>query len=200
MNDTVAQPLSQDALDQAFYSARTFNKFTDAPVPDELLHKLHDLMKWGPTSMNCQPMRLVFVRPGEARQKLIPLMSPGNQEKTTSAPIVVIAAQDTRFFDHLPTQFKAMDAKPMFEGNEALSTRTAALNSALQIGYFILAARMLGLDCGPMAGFDAAKVDAEFFAGQTWKSMVVINLGYGDASGNYPRGPRLAFDDVARIV
>lgn len=193
-------PVSAAVLDQAFVQARTFNKFTDQPVTDEVLHQLHALAKWGPTAMNCQPARFVFVRSAEAKARLKPTLSPGNVDKTMAAPVTVIVATDTRFFDQLPTQFLAMDAKPMFEGNPAMAQGTAALNSSLQGAYLIVAARLLGLDCGPMAGFDRAKVDAEFFADGQYKSSFLVNLGYGDASGNHPRGPRLGFDDVARVL
>ena len=185
---------------QAFCTARTFNRFTDQPVTDEVLHQLYDLLKWGPTAMNCQPARYVFVRSAEAKTRLKPTLSPGNVDKTMAAPVTVIVAKDTRFFDHMPEQFPAVDAKPMFEADAGKAQGTAALNSGLQGGYLILAARLLGLDCGPMAGFDAAKVDAEFFADGRFKSVFLVNLGYGDASGNRPRGPRLPFDTVAKVL
>lgn len=195
-----ATPLDDNALAQLFTEARTFNRFSDRPVGDETLHRLYDLLKWGPTSMNTQPARYVFVRSAEAKAKLIPALSPGNQEKTQVAPLTAIVAWDPRFFDELPTQFRAYDAKPMFEGNADLAQATAFRNGTLQGAYLILAARALGLDCGPMSGFDADKVNAAFFPDGKWKANFLINIGYGDPAGNYPRGPRLAFDDVARIV
>lgn len=187
-------------LEQVFTGARTFNTFTDRPVSDETLHRLYDLLRWGPTSMNTQPARYVFLRSPESRQRLIPALAPGNQAKTLTAPVTVIVAQDTRFFDHLPTQFPAYDAKPMFEANEALAESTAFRNSSLQGAYLIVAARLLGLDCGPMSGFDPAKVNAEFFPDGRRKTNFLVNLGYGDASGNHPRGPRLPFDSVAELL
>lgn len=187
-------------LEQVFTGARTFNTFTDRPVSDETLHRLYDLLRWGPTSMNTQPARYVFLRSPESRQRLMPALAPGNQSKTLTAPVTVIVAQDTRFFDHLPTQFPAYDAKPMFEANEALAESTAFRNSSLQGAYLIVAARLLGLDCGPMSGFDPAKVNAEFFPDGRRKTNFLVNLGYGDASGNHPRGPRLPFDSVAELL
>lgn len=196
----MSAPVASSVLDQAFYAARTFNKFTDEPVTDEVLQQLYDLLKWGPTAMNCQPARYVFVRSTEAKARLKPTLSPGNVDKTMAAPVTVIVAKDTRFFDYMPEQFPAVDAKPMFEADTGKAQGTAALNSGLQGGYLILAARLLGLDCGPMAGFDATKLDAEFFADGRFKSTFLVNLGYGDASGNRPRGPRLAFDTVAKVI
>ncbi|MDR3412014.1 MAG: malonic semialdehyde reductase [Formivibrio sp.] len=185
---------------QVFTSARTFNKFTDQAVSDETLRQLYDLMRWGPTSMNTQPARYVFLRTHESRQRLFPALSPGNQAKTLAAPVTVIVAMDTRFFDQLPTQFPSYDAKPMFEGNAALAQGTAFRNSTLQGAYLIIAARMLGLDCGPMSGFDADMVNAEFFPDGQLKANFLINMGYGDASGNHPRGPRLPFETVAQLL
>lgn len=193
-------PLHDNALAQLFTEARTFNRFTDRPVSDETIHQLHENLKWGPTSMNAQPARFVFVRSAEAKAKLIPTLSPGNQEKTQAAPLTVIVAWDTRFFDELPTQFRAYDAKPLFEGNADLAQATAFRNSTLQGAYLILAARALGLDSGAMSGFDADKLNAAFFPDGKWKANFLINLGYGDPTGNYPRGPRLAFDDAVKIL
>src|ERR1035437_1641404 len=192
--------IDQTALEQVFTSARTFNIFTDQAVSDETLHQLYDLLRWAPTSMNSQPGRYVFLRSKESRQRLIPALSPGNQAKTLAAPMTIIVALDTRFFDHLPTQFPAYDAKPMFEGNAALAESTAFRNGTLQGAYLIIAARLLGLDCGPMSGFDPAQVNAEFFPDGLWKANFLINLGYGDASGNYPRSPRLSFESVAQVL
>ena len=193
-------PVSASVLDQAFVQARTFNKFTDQAVTDDVLRQLYDLAKWGPTAMNSQPARFVFVRSAEAKARLKPSLSPNNADKTMAAPVTVIVATDTRFYDNLPTQFPAYDAKPMFEGNPAMAQGTASLNGSLQGAYLIIAARLLGLDCGPMAGFDKAKVDAEFFADGRFKSSFLINLGYGDASGNHPRGPRLPFEASAQVL
>lgn len=188
------------ALDQAFFNARTFNKFDGREVTDAQLQQVFDTMKWAPTAMNCQPARFVFLRSAEAKARLKPTLSPGNVDKTMAAPVVVIVAQDTRFFDHLPTQFPAYDAKPMFEANAAMAEAAGFRNSSLQGAYFIIAARLLGLDCGPMSGFDAAKVNAEFFGDGRWKANFLINLGHGDAAGNHPRNPRLAFGEAAQIL
>ncbi len=193
--------LDQTALDQLFREAHTFNKFSDQPVGEQTIRELYGLLKWGPTSMNAQPGRYVFVRSAAARERLIPAMIAANAEKTRKAPLTVIVAMDTQFHDHLPTQFKAYDARPMFAGNAPLADATAFRNSSLQGAYLLLAARSLGLDCGPMSGFDAAKVDAEFFPDGRWKSNFIVNMGYGlEAGGHYPRGPRLGFEEVARIV
>ncbi len=192
--------LDSGALAQTFTAARTFNRFRPEPVSDDTLHALHELVKWGPTSMNCQPARFLFLRSGAAKQRLKPALSPNNADKTMAAPVVVVVAIDTRFFEHLPVQFPAYDAKPMFEGNPALAESTAFRNGTLQGAYLIIAARMLGLDCGPMSGFDAAKVNAEFFPDGRWKANFLVNLGYGDPAGNYPRGPRLPFDVAAQLL
>ena len=196
MNEDAAQ----SALDQVFLSARTFNKFSDRPVDEATLRRLHDLLKWGPTSLNCQPLRLVFVQSAAAKQRLQPALSANNAPKTMAAPVTAIVAYDSRFYEHLPSQFPAMPTMgQMFAGNEALARETALRNGSLQGAYLIIAARLLGLDAGPMSGFDAAKVDAEFFSDGRWHANFLVNLGYGDASGNRPRGPRLAFEQVARI-
>ncbi|CAM3341018.1 malonic semialdehyde reductase [Polaromonas hydrogenivorans] len=183
------------ALEQAFLAARTFPKFTDRAVSDEILAQLYELAKWGPTSMNCQPARFVFVRSVEAKAKLKPCLAAGNADKTMAAPVTVIVAQDSRFFEHLPTQLPANpNAQAMFADNAALADATAFRNSSLQGAYLIVAARMLGLDCGPMSGFNAAALDAAFFAEGRYKANFLINLGYGDVSGLRPRGPRLPLD------
>lgn len=196
----MSTPLNNTALEQTFTQARTFNKFTDRTVSDETLRALYELAKWGPTSMNSQPARIVFVRSAEAKAQLLPALLPGNADKTLAAPVCAIVAMDSRFFEHLPEQFPAMNAKPMFEGNAALAEGTAFRNSSLQAAYLIVAARQLGLDCGPMSGFDPAKVNQAFFPDGRYKTNLLINLGYGDASGNHPRGPRLPFETVARIA
>ncbi len=192
--------LDDTALAQAFTAARTFNRFRPEPVDDATLHALYDLMKWGPTSMNCQPARFVFLRSDAAKQRLKPALSPGNVDKTMAAPVVAIVATDTRFYEHLPQQFPAYDAKPMFEGNPALAESAGHRNGTLQGAYLIIAARMLGLDCGPMSGFDAAKVNAEFFPDGRLKANFLVNLGYGDPAGNHPRGPRLPFEVAAQVL
>lgn len=193
--------LPAEALDLAFRNARTFNAFTGKEVPDALLKELYELLKWGPTSMNCQPARYVFVRSDEAKGRLAPALAPGNVAKSMAAPVTVIVATDSRFHAHLGSQFPAVPtAAQGFEKNAALTEETAFRNSTLQGAYLILAARMLGLDCGPMSGFDAAKLNAEFFPDGRYRANFLVNLGYGDASGNHPRGPRLSFEDVAQIL
>ena len=195
------EALNDTALKQLFFDARTFNKFQPRPVDDTTLHALVDLMKWGPTSMNAQPARIVFVRGAEAKEKLKGALMGGNVDKTMAAPVTAIVAYDTAFHDHLPTQFPAMpNARDMFAGSEPFRESTAFRNSSLQGAYLIIAARALGLDAGPMSGFDNAAVDKAFFPEGQWKSNFLVNLGYGDASGNWPRGPRLAFHEMARIA
>jgi len=193
--------VSSQVLDQAFRQARTFNKFQDQPVSDAVLQQIVELAQWGPTAMNGQPVRYVFVRSPEAKQRLAPAMAAGNLAKTLAAPVTVIVAADSQFFEHLPTQFPAVPgARDSFVSNPAMAASTASRDSHLQGAYFIIAARLLGLDCGPMGGFDAAKVNAEFFPDGRFQSQFLINLGYGDPAGNYPRGPRLGFDQVAQIL
>ena len=192
--------LDSDALGQLFSLARTHNGFSAEPIPEATLRHLYDLMKWGPTSMNCQPARLVFVNSLEAKQRLAATLSPGNVEKTLAAPVTIIIASDSRFYDHLPTQFPAYDARPMFAGNAELADNTAFRNSSLQGGYLILAARALGLDCGPMSGFDAEKVNAAFFPDGRFRVNFLCNLGIGDPNKLFPRGPRLAFEEACQIV
>jgi 3-hydroxypropanoate dehydrogenase len=193
--------LSDTALDQLFRSARTFNAWLPREVSDAQLHQLYDLVKFGPTSANSSPMRLVFVKSPEAKAKLAPLMSDGNRAKTMVAPVTAIVANDHAFHDKLPQLFPHADAKSWFEGNQPLIDTTAFRNATLQGAYVILAARALGLDCGPMSGFDNAGVDAAFFAGTAIKSNFLINIGYGDASRDlFPRSPRLSFDEACTIA
>jgi 3-hydroxypropanoate dehydrogenase len=195
------QALSDSALDQLFCSARTFNKFTERAVDDATLEQLYALYRWGPTSMNCQPGRVVFVRSAEAKEKLKPALMPGNLDKTMAAPVTAIIAFDTAFFEHLPIQFPAnAGARDMFASNRALAAETAMRNGTLQAGYLILAARALGLAAGPMSCFKAPVLDAAFFPDGGWKSNFLVNLGWGDPSGNRPRGPRLAFESAVRII
>lgn len=192
--------IDSSALDQIFLNARTFNRFNPQPVDDATLRRLYDLLKCGPTSFNCQPARFVFLRSAAARERLRPALAPGNADKTMAAPLTVIVATDTRFFEYLPEQFPAVDALRLFADNPELAERTAFRNGTLQGAYLIIAARAIGLDCGPMSGFDNAKVDAEFFPDGRWRSNFLVNLGYGDPAGNYPRGPRLLFEAAARIL
>ncbi len=183
-----------------FRDARTHNAWTDQPVTDDDLRAVFDLMKWGPTSANCSPARFVFVRTPAAKERLRPALSAGNLDKTLAAPVTAIVAYDPRFYDKLPKLFPHADARPWFAGNEVLAQETALRNSSLQGGYFILAARALGIDCGPMSGFDRDKADAAFLAGYGWKSNFLINLGHGDAAGLFGRSPRLDFDEACVIT
>lgn len=195
-------PLNEQALRQLFTDARTHNGFLDRPVADEQLQALWDLAKWGPTAMNCQPIRLVFVKSPAAKEQLRPALAEGNLEKTLAAPATIIVAIDHAFHERLPTLFPAFPgARDMFAGSAAARESTALRNGNLQAGYLLLAARALGLACGPMSGFDNAKVDAEFFAGTTVKSNLLINIGYAaEPPAVYPRGPRPTFAESCRIA
>lgn len=191
--------LNDNALDQLFRTARTQNAFQDRPVEDAQLHALYDLLKWGPTSANMSPARFVFVKSPEAKEKLRPALSEGNLAKTMAAPVTVIVAYDEDFHQKLPYLFPHIDAKAWFDGPRENRHEAAFRNGSLQGAYLILAARALGLDAGPMSGFDNAKVDQAFFAGTAVKSNFLVNLGYGDPTGLFPRSPRLSFDEAARI-
>jgi len=192
--------LDDSAQDILFRAARTYSKFKDTPVSDDLLRQAWDLARMGPTSVNCQPMRIVFVRSPEAKQRLKPALAPGNLDKTMAAPVTAIIGHDMEFYEKLPTLFPHADARSWFIGNEAMIQGTAFRNGTLQGAYFILALRALGLDCGPMSGFDNAKVDAAFFAGTPIRSNFLVNIGYGDPAGLYPRGPRLDFAEACRVL
>jgi 3-hydroxypropanoate dehydrogenase len=193
--------LNAEGIDLLFNAARTHNVWLDKPVDDELLKKVFDLAKMGPTSANMSPMRIVFVKSREAKEKLKPFLQPGNVDKTMAAPVTAIFAMDMKFYDHMPRLFPHVDAKAWFKDlPENVLELMAMRNSSLQGGYFMLAARALGLDCGPMSGFDNAKVDAAFFAGTTYKSNFLCNLGYGDASKLRPRLPRFDFNEICKIV
>jgi 3-hydroxypropanoate dehydrogenase len=207
--------LSDEALDQLFREARTHNAWLDKPVTDDTLRQLYDVMKWGPTSANSCPARFVFLRSQKAKERLRPALAPGNMEKTMTAPVTVIVAYDLKFFEKLPKLFPHSPAmRDLFANNPQLVEVTAKRNSSLQGAYLMLAARGLGLDCGPMSGFDNAKVDEEFFgAGKECegceqeffpqghvKSNFLCNLGYGDRSKLYPRGPRLSFDEACSLL
>lgn len=192
-------PVAETALDTLFLSARTHSRFLDRPVPDALLRQAWDLARMGPTAANSQPARVVFVTSPEAKARLKPALAPGNVDKTMAAPATAIVAGDLDFFEKLAKTFPHVDARAWYVGNEALIQETAFRNSSLQGAYLILALRALGLDCGPMSGFDAAKVDAAFFAGTKVRSNFLINIGYGDPSALHGRNPRLDFDEACRI-
>lgn len=196
----MTKALDQAAFEQLFLEARTQNAWKEGEVSDETLRRLFDIVKMGPTSANCSPARYVFVKSPEAKERLKPHLSGGNLEKTMSAPVTVIIANDMEFYDHLPKLFPHTDAKSWFTSNDDLIRETAFRNATLQGGYMIIAARALGLDCGPMSGFDQAGVDEEFFKGTTYKSNFILNLGHGDPSALFPRSPRFEFDDVASIL
>jgi len=196
----MSQTLSEAALDQLFREARTFNAWLLKDVSDEQLHQLYDLTKFAPTSANASPMRVVFVKSKEAKAKLGQFLSEANRSKTMEAPVTAIIGSDQTFYEKLPKLFPHADARSWFVGNQAMIEATAFRNSSLQGAYLLMAARSLGLDCGPMSGYDQAGVDAAFFAGTPIKSNFLINIGYGDASRNmFPRSPRLTFDEACTI-
>ncbi|MES2310978.1 MAG: malonic semialdehyde reductase [Pseudomonadota bacterium] len=193
--------LSEASLDQLFRDARTFNAWLPKDVSDEQLHQLYELAKFGPTSANSSPMRVVFVKSKDAKAKLAPFLSEGNLAKTMEAPVTAIIATDHEFYEQLPKLFPHADARSWFVGNQPLIDTTAFRNATLQGAYVLMAARALGLDCGPMSGFDNAGVDAAFFSGTTIKSNFLISIGHGDASRNlFPRSPRLSFDEACTIA
>ncbi len=194
----MSKPLPDASLDQIFRTARTHNEL-GGEVSDDTLRQLYDLAKWGPTSANMTPARLVFVKSAEAKAKLEPALDEGNRAKTMAAPVTVIVAHDEDFHEKLPYLFPHTDAKSWFEGPREGRREAAFRNGSLQGAYVILAARALGLDTGPMSGFNNAKVDEAFFAGTAIKSNFLINLGHGDTSKLFPRSPRLSFDEAARI-
>jgi 3-hydroxypropanoate dehydrogenase len=211
----LAHPLSDEALDQLFRKARTHNAWLDRPVSDELLRRLYDLMKWGPTSANLSPARILFLRTREAKERLRPALQPANVDKTMVAPVTAIVAYDERFYEMAPRLFPHYPGmRDLFLNSPELAEDTALRNGSLQGAYLILAARSLGLDCGPMSGFDNAKVDEEFFppppgseeetdevkpVGRL-RSNFLCNLGYGDPRGLHPRGPRLEFEEACRLL
>lgn len=185
---------------QLFTEARTQNGYLDQPVSDAQLHELYELVKFGPTAVNSCPARFQFVRTAEAKAKLAEGMAPGNAPKVMQAPVTVIVGMDLAFPDTLPQLFPHVDARPWYAGNDALIRETALRNSSLQGAYLILAARALGLGCGPMSGFNTAQVDAAFWAGTSVTTNFICTLGHGDASKLYPRSPRLSFDEACRLV
>jgi 3-hydroxypropanoate dehydrogenase len=192
--------LPERCLDQIFTDARTHNAWQPRDVADALLHELVNLLKLGPTSANCSPARFLFVKSRTAKERLQPFLSEGNRDKTMAAPVCAIIGYDLDFYEHLPKLFPHTDAKSWFAGKEQKIFETAFRNGTLQGAYLIIAARALGLDCGPMSGFDNAGVDREFFAGTNIKSNFLCSLGYGDLSVLFPRSPRFAFDEMARIL
>lgn len=192
----MSSSIDSSAMQQVFTEARTHSFWQDKAVPDALLEQLYDLVKLGPTSANCEPARLIFVRTPEGKERLKPALSEGNLDKTMSAPVTVILAYDNRFYEHLPELFPITDARSWFTGNEALAQKTALQNSSIQAGYLILAARALGLDAGPMGGFDADKVNAEFLSDRNWSANLLINLGYGQTDKLFERLPRLSLEQA----
>ena len=199
--ETIASSVDDNALGILFRDARTHNVWLDRPVSTELLREIYDLTKMGPTSANLSPARFVFLTTTEAKERLLPAMSRQNVEKTRTAPVVVIVAYDTEFYEQTPKLFPHFVAiRDIFSASAELIEETGLRNSSLQGAYFILAARALGLDCGPMSGFEAAKVNAEFFPDGKWKVNFIINLGYGDASKLFPRNPRLDFEEATVVL
>jgi 3-hydroxypropanoate dehydrogenase len=193
--------LEPEALDALLREARTQNKWREEPIPDETLRELYELLKYGPTSANCSPARFLFLRTKEAKERLRPALSSGNTEKTMAAPVTVIVAYDPRFHERLPKLFPHNpDAQSWFTSNDSLAAVTAFRNGTLQGAYLILAARALGLGVGAMSGFDNARVDEEFLADRGWRSNFLVNLGYGDPAGVFPRSPRLDFDEACVML
>jgi 3-hydroxypropanoate dehydrogenase len=193
-------PISQDAIRQIFTEARTHHHWLDKPISNELLHDLYELAKWGPTSANSLPMRIVYITSAQQRGNLLPALFGANADQVKAAPVTAIIAYDTKFYDQLPTLFPYADLRPTFANNEKRAEHSALQNGSLQGAYFILAARSLGIDVGPMGGFDAAMVDKLFLTGTSWKSNFLCNLGYGDISKVHPRGPRLSYEFACKEI
>ncbi|MGA2099012.1 MAG: malonic semialdehyde reductase [Candidatus Acidiferrum sp.] len=198
--NAVGAPISDEALDQLFREARTHSAWRSEPVPAGLLREAYELARLGPTSANASPARFLFLTTPVAKARLKPALMPLNVEKTMAAPVTVLIAWDTEFHEKLPKLFPHADMRSFFVGNQPLIDETAFRNSSLQAAYFILAARALGLDCGPMSGFDSSKVNAEFFSDGKWKVNLICNLGYGDTAKLFPRSPRLEFEEAAAIL
>jgi 3-hydroxypropanoate dehydrogenase len=197
----MGESLDKQSLDTLFFSARTIRRWQPKPVSDDVLERLHAALSMAPTSMNCQPGRFVFVKSQEAKNKLKLALDAGNVEQTMAAPVTVIVAYDQQFYDYLPEIFPhSKGARASFADNPPLAETTAFRNGTLQGAYLIVAARALGLDCGPMSGFNNAVLDREFFPDGRWRSNFLVNLGYGDPAGLRPRGPRLRFDQACRIL
>jgi 3-hydroxypropanoate dehydrogenase len=210
---TMSNQLGDEGLDLLFRKARTHNAWLEKPVSDDILRQLYDVMKWGPTSANCSPARILFLRTSEAKQRLLPALASGNVEKTMTAPVTAIIGYDGKFYEKLPKLFPHADARAWFADTPELAEVTARRNSSLQGAYFIIAARALGLDCGPMSGFDQTKVDHEFFPAANQpnfeyeyfpdshiKTNFLCNLGYGDPAKLFPRSPRLDFDEACKLL
>lgn len=193
------QPLSNEALGQLFSEARSYNRWQEKAVSDVQLQQIYELLKWGPTAANSCPARIVFVKSEEAKQRLKPCLAEGNVEKSMSAPVVAIIGMDMEFYEQLPKLFPHTDARSWFAGKPDKIAENAMRNSSLQAGYLMLAARSLGLDCGPMSGFDYPALEAEFFPDGKVKANFICAIGYGSQEELYPRGPRLAFDEACRI-
>jgi 3-hydroxypropanoate dehydrogenase len=196
----VTHAIQDEALDQLFRSARTQNKWQDKPVSETIIQAIYDLMRMAPTSANCSPARFVFVTSDAGREKLKPFLLPNNVAKVMSAPVTAIIGYDQEFYEKLPQLFPHADARSWFVGNEKLIEATAFRNSSLQGAYLMMAARALGLDCGPMSGFNNEGVDNAFFAGTRIRSNFICCLGHGDPSGVFPRSPRLSFDEACRFA
>jgi len=192
--------ISKEAIDVIFNNARTYTGWLDKPISDSLLEQIYHLMKIGPTSMNCCPARIVFVKSSEAKERLKSCLDPFNIEKTMMAPVAAIIAYDLKFYEKMDVLWPHSDAMSIFKGKDQLIQETCLRNSSLQGAYFIMAARSLGLDCGPMSGFNSEKLDKEFFPEGEIKSNFLCNIGYGDPSFLYPRGPRLDFNEAAKIL
>jgi 3-hydroxypropanoate dehydrogenase len=196
----MADPISESAQGALFFDARTFHTWQTRPVDNAVLKAIYDMAKWAPTSVNCSPLRLVFVKSPAQKEKLRPFMDKGNVDKTMLAPVTAIIAYDNEFYNHLPRLVPHVDAKSWFTGNPVLADETAWRNGTLQGAYLMMAARAAGLDCGPMSGFDKAGVKKAFFGDKNVTVNFLCNLGYGDPSGLYPRAPRLDFDEVCQIL
>jgi 3-hydroxypropanoate dehydrogenase len=196
----MSTPISESAMKQLFTEARTHHVWTNKPVADTTLREIYELAKWGPTSANSLPMRVVYVKSAAQKEKLLPTLLGSNVDQVKAAPVTAIIAYDKKFYDQLPTLFPIMDLRPMFANNEAMAQQSAFQSSTLQGAYFMLAARALGLDVGAMGGFDSAKVDEAFFKGSNWKSNFLCNIGYGDHTRLYPRGPRLDYEFACKVI
>ncbi len=192
-------PLALDAQKQLLQDARTHHGFLPEALPENTIQSLYELTRWAPTAFNAAPARFVFVQSAAAKESLCSVLSPGNVAQTQAAPLTVIVAIDRHFYDRLPELFPAFDARPIYANNPALVERAGLQNASMQAAYLIMAARNLGLDCGPMTGFDVSRLDALFFPAGDWTANILINIGHGDSRALHPRGPRLPFADACRI-